>query len=91
MAYATIYDVAGNKKDSAVATFTAEFNGDPVFTEGDKEEPEPTPATQANQPVSVKTAQTANPNTSDINLPTIVGMGGAFLAATFFIFRAKRR
>lgn len=92
MAYATVYDIAGNSKDSAIATFKAVFNGEPVFTEGDKEEPEPTPVTPAKQPVNTaKPVKVANPNTSDVNLSAIAGMGGALLAAAFFVFRTKRR
>ena len=91
MAYATIYDVAGNSKDSVIATFKATFNGEPVFTEGDKEEPETPTVTPAKQPVGVKTVRVANPNTSDVNLPAIAGIGGTLLAVALFFFRTKRR
>lgn len=85
MAYATIFDMAGNSRDSAIATFKAEANGAPVYTEGDKEEPT-TPAKLVN---STK-VKTANPNTSD-NMPAIASLGGTFIAVALLVFRQKRR
>ncbi len=102
-AYATVYDVAGNSKDSSTINFTAlagssDASTDPDPSNQNQNQPN-TPTNQnsntntSNQPKVVKTSKTTvkNPKTADINLPVLIGMGGAFTAVAYFVLRAKRR
>ena len=103
-AYATIYDRAGNTKDTSIITFLADENGDDITTGGDEDEPSNSNNNSSNntnnntnnnntpKPVNQTASATIkNPETSDINLPAIAGIGTVLSAAAFFIFRAKRR
>ncbi len=98
MVYATIFDRAGNAKDSSIVTFLAADDGDDITTGGDEDEPTNTNTntgtntTSTTKPKTPKTSNNVkNPQTADINLPAIAGIGTVLSAAAFFIFRAKRR
>lgn len=106
-AYATVYDVAGNMKNSAEATFIAAADSNDVETDGDNTgdntgnndgdntttPTQPTTGSNTEKPKTVKTSTTTvkNPKTADINILGIAGTGVALSAAAFVIFRAKRR
>ncbi|MBP5656235.1 S8 family serine peptidase [Candidatus Saccharibacteria bacterium] len=101
-AYATVYDMANNSKDSATATFTATAGTSGVDTGGDEDPTEPTNPTnptdptdptgqETEKPKPVNTTTTKNPKTADINILGIAGAGIALSTVAFIVFRAKRR
>ena len=110
-AYATIYDIAGNTKNTPEITFVAADGNENITTDGDENQPTTsgdntgtdtgtdtntnnttTNASSTTKPKTTKASATIkNPQTADINLPAIAGIGTVLSAAAFFIFRAKRR
>ena len=92
-AYASVYDMAGNSKNSAVATFTVAADAPEVKTDGDDDKPTTTANNGQNKPklVNTKNSNIKNPKTADINLTKIAGVGILLSTTAFFIFRAKRR
>ena len=101
IAYATVYDVAGNSKDSATATFEVTAGTADVDTNGDDEPTtltNPTAPTNPTddgknkpKPVNTNGSNVSNPKTADINLAGIAGVGVLLSTTAFFIFCAKRR
>jgi LPXTG-motif cell wall-anchored protein len=95
--------MAGNTKNTPEITFVAADGHEDITTDGDKDEPTTsgdntstdnttTNASSTTKPKTTKASATIkNPQTADINLPAIAGIGTVLSAAAFFIFRAKRR
>ncbi len=92
--YATVYDMAGNSKDSHTILYEhgVEWSGEQQQGGGGGED-NPTTPTNNNKPKPVSTNGSGikNPKTADLNLARIAGISILLSTTAFFIFRTKRR